>query len=420
MPVLWAANAAITVTLSGGGLTWVSDKAQTGSITGAFHGITVFSAPAPDGLASSTTLTATFSASNSWGCTILACYAEGLATSSVVDGTPPGQFRDGPGTTSWSSTSQTTTNNDDLLIGAALGDGGAPLTSTATGSATELIEARDATNEWTSTLTYRIVAATGTYDATGTWSSIPVYADIACMVAYKAAVDTLAYDAETRWPVTSTTDTTTGDRTFTHVGSTTAKGAVVFVQGTGTVAFVTGVLYGGVAMTLEQTATDTTEAGRVDLYVLASGVPTGSQTVTLQGATATAKWATCATVKAPTAVKVNTSAAVNTTVGTAAQVSLTTTATACSFAGVHHGAAAPSATPVAGNTLLFNMDYGTLSANSVRRTAVDAAGTLALGVTIASDDFCAAGVAFSYASSSSLVSPRRPMRGLIPFGRCRV
>lgn len=204
---------------------------------------------------------------------------------------------------------------------------------------------------------------------------------------------TLSYDVETRFPSGATTDTTTGNRTFSHAGSSSAKAAVVLVMCTGTTPVVSGVLYGDMAMTLVQSATDTTEAGRVEAYVLTGGVPTGTQTVTLQGCTATAKWVTCATVIAPGRVEVNASNAVNTTVSTAAQVTLTTSKPACSFAGIHHGAAAPSASPVADNTLLHNMDYGALSANTVRRTAVDAAGSLALGVTIASDDFCAAGVA---------------------------
>jgi hypothetical protein len=114
----------------------------------------------------------------------------------------------------------------------------------------------------------------------------------------------IAHDANTRFPTTDGTvgvnsvDTTTGDRTFSHAGAATAKGAVVVVLCTGNTAVVSGVLYGGVAMALTQTAVDATEAGRVDIYVLddQASFPTGTQTVTLQGCTATQKWATCSTV----------------------------------------------------------------------------------------------------------------------------
>lgn len=225
----------------------------------------------------------------------------------------------------------------------------------------------------------------------------------------------IAYDIETRWPSTATTDTTTGTRTFTHAGSANAKGAVVLVMCTGVSAVVTGVLYGGVAMTLVTSGWDTVEAGRIDVYALTSGVPGGSQTVTLQGATATAKWATCATVTAAanTAVGSFTESGDRTNLsGTTAFITLAGVASAmCVFAGIHHGNAAPSTTPATGAgfnpaTLLHSMDYGQLSAQTLRSTNVLAAGTdPQIGVTITSDDWASAGLTLI---EGAAVLPPRP------------
>jgi len=205
----------------------------------------------------------------------------------------------------------------------------------------------------------------------------------------------IAHDAVTRFPTGTTSDTTTGDRTFTHTPTGTPKGVVVIVCGTGNASLVTGVLYGNIAMTLIQTADDTTEAGRVQIYTLTETVvPTGAQTVTLVGCIAAAKYATCCTVTtATTGSKVNASNAVNTTVSTTPLVNVTTTAATCGYSGFHHGLAAPT-TAGTGNTLLFSMDYGALSSQTHRRTAnAEASGTIAhQTAVIASDDWCGAAV----------------------------
>jgi hypothetical protein len=213
----------------------------------------------------------------------------------------------------------------------------------------------------------------------------------------------IAHDTETRFPSTDGTttvnsvDTTTGDRSFTHAASASAKGAVVAVLCTGTTNTLTGVTYGGVSMTLTASATDTTEAGRVDLYTLVgSSFPSGSQSVVLQGASATAKWACCSSVTASNNVIINTSGAVNTTVGANPTVTLTTIARdAMAYAASHSGAAAPATTGIAGCTIQRSNDYGALCANTVRWTNVTAAGATGIGVTLGSDDHCIAGVAFS-------------------------
>lgn len=217
----------------------------------------------------------------------------------------------------------------------------------------------------------------------------------------------IAHDASTRWPATeNTADTTSGDRTVTHTPSGTPAGVAVVICSAATSAPVTGVLYGSLALQLAQTATDTSEAGRVDVYTSPDGtaIPTGAQTVTLRGCTTTAKFATINTVTSGTNFSaVNIGGVVNTTTAANPSVSLTTSATTMTYGGVHTGAAAPAVSALTGCTLQNNRDYGALAANTVRRTSADASGTVTLGVTLASDDYCVAAVAVT--ESAQIVNP---------------
>jgi hypothetical protein len=215
----------------------------------------------------------------------------------------------------------------------------------------------------------------------------------------------IAHDTATRFPTTDGTigvnsvDTTTGDRTFSHAGSASATAAVVMVLSTGTTQTFTGVLYGGVAMTQTTSATDTTEAGRVDIYTLTGNpIPQGTQTVTIQGATATGKWATCCTMTG-TMPLVATSAATNTTTSANPTIALTTTAASSMGYAARHGGNAAPATAMTAGTLLHQNDYGTLCANTGRLTSAVGAGTNSITFTAASDDWCCAGVAFSEGSA---------------------
>ena len=216
----------------------------------------------------------------------------------------------------------------------------------------------------------------------------------------------ITHDANTRFPLTdglsgtNSVDTTTGDRTFSHAGSASATGAVVVVLCTGNTNTLTGVLYGGVAMTLTATANDTSEAGRVDVYTLTNvDFPKGTQTVTLQGASATGKWATANTVTTTQPrTRVHTSGNVDTTTAANPTVTLTTTRNTISYGGCHDGALAPATAVGTGCTLQHSNDYGALSANTLRRTSEDLPGSIAVQATIGSDDYCIAGVALEEAS----------------------
>lgn len=218
----------------------------------------------------------------------------------------------------------------------------------------------------------------------------------------------VAHDTSTRFPATDNDggDTTTGDRTFSHAGSASAKGAVVVLSAAGTASTVTGVLYGGRAMTLVVAANDTVEPGSVDIYFLddLSGI-TGTQTVTLQGCTATAKYAVCSTVTAGTAqTRMVGYGKVETTTSTNPTVTFDLATGGMVYGGVHGGAAAPTSYAAGTDeTIQFGADYGTKSARTERSTAVASAGAYTYNFVFGtSDDWCIAAVAIVEATPVTL------------------
>lgn len=107
---------------------------------------------------------------------------------------------------------------------------------------------------------------------------------------------TVAFDA-----ATDLGTATTGALSGTHTPSGTPRAAVVKIaHGVATTDLITGVTYGGVAMTrVGDAIDDTTEPGKCYLYFLGSSVPTGAQTVTVSHTgTATTKWANVETYTA--------------------------------------------------------------------------------------------------------------------------
>ena len=198
----------------------------------------------------------------------------------------------------------------------------------------------------------------------------------------------IAHDANTRFPATeNTTDTTTGNRSFTHTPTGTPKGVVVVVMCTGNISVLTGVSYGGVQLVLTLTKDDLSEAERIQIFTLTDSiVPTGAQTVVLQGCTATVKYCTVSTVTAATnATHVNSSNSAN-AISTNPQVTVTTTATTMTYGGTSSGNLNVLTVPATGNTAQNNADYGALVSMTSRRSAADAAGSIVLGWTFATSD----------------------------------
>jgi len=223
----------------------------------------------------------------------------------------------------------------------------------------------------------------------------------------------IAHDAQTRFPAingvsgTNSVDTTTGDRSFTHDPVGVPKGVVVVLVNPDDASTpVTGITYAGVSLTNRGQADDTSEICRVYVWTLPDDTtcPTNDPaTVVLQGCTATPKWVTCSTVTADAPrTKVEDTTFVNTTTAIDALVTLTTTRPTISYGAVGSGLAAPPTTVKTGCTLGFQNDTGTRAQSSVRRTAEDGAGTITLGFTTASDDWCAAGVSLREQSTSPI------------------
>lgn len=89
----------------------------------------------------------------------------------------------------------------------------------------------------------------------------------------------VAHDTQTRFPATeNTADSISGDRTFSHTPTGTPAGVAVVIVGGEIVSLVTGVTYGGTAMTLKCDVTNTVEGGRVVIYTLTdTTIPSGAQ-----------------------------------------------------------------------------------------------------------------------------------------------
>ena len=162
--------------VAGGGLTWVIDKQGTG---GGSSQVGIVSAQAPAGLASSTTITVTLSASTGGGRSCFATSFTGVATSNPVDTT------NGPiattATTAW-ATGSTTIKAESLLI-ACSSDFTSLQTSTPTSPS---IEAHDAgSGGFSQTTCYRIESVAGAYTIAGTWAAAG--SGTVCAVAYLVA-----------------------------------------------------------------------------------------------------------------------------------------------------------------------------------------------------------------------------------------
>jgi hypothetical protein len=158
-------SAATLNSLSGGSLTWEIVASHTNA-----QSIAIVRAYAPSGLASSTTITATWSASTFQRKIGAASFAGGAAGSEVQD-TGTG----GASTAAWSATADTTTNNA-LVIGVSGQDSNT--SSTPDGNSTELVDFQQGGSS-AATMVYRIVTGTGASTVGGTWSAAVAWASLA-------------------------------------------------------------------------------------------------------------------------------------------------------------------------------------------------------------------------------------------------
>lgn len=175
----WGNATDVTGTMSGGSLTWTTDQSNVNAASFK-HRIGIFSAPAAGGLVSGTTLTLTLSGSNS-GSDIAICYVTGLDLTGTRKDTSSGAANNGTGTQTWTSGASSTTNADDLLIGGSVID--SSTASTPTAGTTELFDFVATDNAWTHTVTYKIIAATGSQSLSGTWGAFAP--GVSAFAAYK-------------------------------------------------------------------------------------------------------------------------------------------------------------------------------------------------------------------------------------------
>lgn len=176
---------------------------------------------------------------------------------------------------------------------------------------------------------------------------------------------------------------------WTHTPVGTPRGAAVVVVQEGSTDQVSGVTYGGVAMTRVRSDVRTaTEAGRTYLYFLGASVPTGARTVqvTLTG-TADTNAVSYTVTSAAVDTAVDVSAGADAGIIANPSLAISPTAAAVIYYGLFSGLAAPVTTVQTGSTHVAGKDYGTDSAMWARKS-VAGAGATTIGYTAASDDVC--------------------------------
>jgi len=206
----------------------------------------------------------------------------------------------------------------------------------------------------------------------------------------------IAFDVST----VATAYTSTGTQTTSHAGSASARGAVVLIDQNGTAADeVSGVTYGGAAMTRLRFDVESTEAGGVYIYWL-DGVATGTQNVAMTTSAATNKQLVVATMTVASGRGVE--VAGNAT-GTSASVAnpawsitgLTAATVLDGFEVIHSGLQTMTTTPATSWTLISSTDLGAQGRGFARQHVASSGTSLACGWTASTaDDFVGASVAF--------------------------
>jgi hypothetical protein len=193
--------------------------------------------------------------------------------------------------------------------------------------------------------------------------------------------------------------TTTGTQTVSHAAAATARAACVLIDQNGTVTDeVSGVTYGGAAMTRLRSDTEATEAGRTYVYWL-DNIAAGTQNVAMTTTAATSKQMVVATmITGGRAVAVaGTGTGTNTLI---ANPSWTISGLAAgtlleAYEVIHSGLTTMTATPAAGWTLISSTDLGAQGRGFARQEVGSSGTTLTSGWTAATaDDFVGSSVAF--------------------------
>jgi hypothetical protein len=151
-------HATATASVSGGGLTWTEEATQRDGVINT----SLFRAIAPSGLASSTTITATFS-SASTGRIMAACSFTGLDTDAKEDSSGFSTDVDAP----WTSPTMDPTTNGNLTITAVTLD--TDVAHTVTSPSLEAID-KGAAFDYRMTVVYRLESSAGSYTNAGDYA----------------------------------------------------------------------------------------------------------------------------------------------------------------------------------------------------------------------------------------------------------
>ena len=175
---------------------------------------------------------------------------------------------------------------------------------------------------------------------------------------------------------------------WTHTPVGTPRGVAVIVVQENAPDQVSGVTYGGVAMTrVRADINATAEIGRVYIYFLGSGIPIGAQTVVVTLTDVEDCNAVSLTVTAASDTSVDVSAGGDPGVIANPSLSISPTVAAEIFYGIYSGLAAPVTTVETGSTHVAGKDLGQESAMWARKS-VAAGGATTVGYTAAADDVC--------------------------------
>jgi len=176
--VEWAQATRTLSSLSGGGLTWTVDFQTKESNN---NHLAIASAYAPSGLASGTSLKATFSGSVTHGLIAAASFT-GVAATSPVDATASATQA---GVRAWTA-ALTTVNPTDLVVGLSTID--ANTTDTPTAPNAEIHDFGNSAYYGWATTVYQTATAAGAKTLAGTWAANSgATGNLTIAVAYKAA-----------------------------------------------------------------------------------------------------------------------------------------------------------------------------------------------------------------------------------------
>lgn len=191
---------------------------------------------------------------------------------------------------------------------------------------------------------------------------------------------------------------TTDPHTFSYAGGTPEGIAIAIMHGISGTALASSVSYGGVPLALVVEATDTaTEPGNAQIWFLGSGVPTGTQTVSidLTSASTTDIHTVVWELSGADDLEVIDSDEIN---DNAANPTVTLQAGGRSKIGLcamYGGGAAPGGTLAAGNTLDHTHDHGAFYSQTCYETTVDNADHTIGWSTLGTDDLAFVAVAIS-------------------------